>query len=177
MIPLSHFGICGVAMVAFEVVLLAATLLCGLVAGLVFGFAVVIMPGIATLDDRAFLRAFQVMDRVIQRGQPLFGAVWLGSAVAALLALVMGFGHLAGTDRAVLLVASIGYLLGVQLPTVTINIPLNNEIQALDLDAADEDTCTRARTRFERRWNRWNSARTLVATAVTLAFLTVAIRI
>lgn len=163
-------------MVPFEVALLLATLLCGLVAGLVFGFAVVVMPGISTLGDREFLRAFQVMDRVIQRGQPLFGLVWLGSAAAVLLVLALGLGQLAGLDRALLAVAAIGYLLGVQLPTAAVNIPLNNEIQELDLSATDEEACQRARMRFERRWNRWNAARTAVATVVTAVFLTLAIR-
>jgi uncharacterized membrane protein len=37
-----------------------------LVAGFLFAFAAVIMPGIRSLGDRAFIRAFQVIDRVIQ---------------------------------------------------------------------------------------------------------------
>jgi hypothetical protein len=40
-----------------------STLLCSLVAGFVFAFAVVVMPGIQTLSDRDYLRAFKVMDR------------------------------------------------------------------------------------------------------------------
>jgi uncharacterized membrane protein len=159
-------------MLAFEITLVAATLLCGLVAGLVFGFAVVVMPGLAALDDRGFIRAFQVVDGVIQRGQPLFGLVWLGSALAALAALLLGFGRLDGWEQAILVVASSAYLLGVQLPTVVVNIPLNNEIQALDLDTTDEPAWQAARDRFEARWNRWNVSRTVVATLVTAAFLT-----
>ena len=52
------------------------------VAGVVFAFAVVVMPGIRTLPDADFLRAFQVIDRVIQDNQPLFLLVWVGSIVA-----------------------------------------------------------------------------------------------
>ena len=61
----------------FQLVLIVATFLCSLVAGFVFAFAVVVMPGIATLGDGEFLRAFQTMDRVIQNNQPLFH-VWSG---------------------------------------------------------------------------------------------------
>lgn len=50
----------------FQFTLIVATFLCSLVAGFVFAFAVVVMPGIGNLGDGAFLRAFQVMDRVIQ---------------------------------------------------------------------------------------------------------------
>ncbi len=35
-----------------------------------------------TLNDREFIRAFQVLDRVIQNRQPLFMLVWVGSVVA-----------------------------------------------------------------------------------------------
>ena len=46
--------------------LLLTILLCSLVAGLLFGFAVVVMPGIANLENREFLMAFKHMDEVIQ---------------------------------------------------------------------------------------------------------------
>lgn len=164
-------------MVALEIVLVVATLLCGLVAGLVFAFAVIVMPGIATLDDREFLRAFQVVDGVIQRGQPLFGLVWLGSAVALLIAMVLGVGRLEGSDRLLLLLAGLGYLFGAQLPTVAVNIPLNNELQTLDLDSTDESAWRSARERFERRWNRWNIVRTVVSTLVTAGLMILLLRI
>jgi len=51
--------------------LLLTILLCSLVAGLLFGFAVVVMPGIANLENREFLMAFKHMDEVIQNNQPL----------------------------------------------------------------------------------------------------------
>ena len=163
-------------MTALELTLLIAALLCALVAGFVFGFAVVVMPGIGTLEDREFLRAFQVVDGVIQRGQPLFGLVWVGSAVAVLAAVALGFVHLEGLERLLLLVAGSSYLLGVQLPTFAVNIPLNNELQKLDLDATDDGVCRAARQGFERRWNRWNTARTVVATVVSAALMLLLLR-
>ena len=54
----------------FQIVLILATLLCSLVAGFLFAFATVVMPGIKTLNDREFIRAFQVIDGVIQNNQP-----------------------------------------------------------------------------------------------------------
>jgi uncharacterized membrane protein len=55
---------------AAQIVLALAALLCSLVSGFLFAFAVVIMPGIRNLGDREFLRAFQAIDGVIQRGNP-----------------------------------------------------------------------------------------------------------
>lgn len=149
-------------MVLFDVVLVVATVLCSLVAGFLFAFAVVVMPGIGRLPDREFVRAFQEVDGVIQRGQPLFGLVWLGSA----LALAVGIGlawQVGGTTRLALLIVGAAYFLGVQLPTIAVNIPLNNGLQALDIEGADDDTVREARHRFEARWNRWNVMRTVFA--------------
>ena len=62
----------------FQLTFIVATLLCSLVAGFVFACAVVVMPGTGNLSDGGFLRAFQVIDRVIQKNQPVFLLVWMG---------------------------------------------------------------------------------------------------
>ena len=89
----------------FQITLFVATFLCSLVAGLLFVFAAVVMPGIRNLNDREFIRAFQVMDRVIQNRQPLFMLVWVGSVVALVTAAVLGIGQLDGAERLLIIVA------------------------------------------------------------------------
>ena len=160
-----------------QLTLILATFLCSLVAGFVFAFAVVVMPGIRNLGDGGFLRAFQVMDRVIQNNQPLFMLVWMGSVIALLAAAALGFGQLDGTGRLLITVAALAYLLGVQLPTVTINVPLNNTIQALDIDTLDESALAAARQDFEQRWNFWNLTRTLLASLVSVLLITLLLRL
>ncbi len=85
--------------VLFTLILSLATLLCSLVAGFLLAFAIVVMPGIRKLNDRDFLRAFQVMDGMIQDNQPVFMVVWVGSIVASLVAAVLGIGQLHGYER------------------------------------------------------------------------------
>ncbi len=155
-----------------QVALILATFLCSLVAGFLFAFAFVAMPGIGSLNDREFIRAFQVMDRVIQNNQPIFMLVWVGSVVALVASTVLGIGQLDGAERLLIIFAALAYLLGVQLPTVTINIPLNNQLQTLDVDAMDETTQKAARKDFEPRWNLWNSIRAAFA-SLTSALLVV----
>src|SRR5688572_10007239 len=152
----------------FHGVLVLATFLCALVAGLLFAFAVVVMPGIRSLDDDGFIRAFQAIDRVIQNKQPLFMIVWVGSVLALIAAAVLGMWALSGGDRLLIIAAALVYLLCVQLPTFTINVPLNNEIQRLDPHSINEATRKRAREAFEPRWNRWNAVRTAGASVATL---------
>ena len=142
-----------------------ALLLCSLTAGFLFAFAVVLMPGLKTLDDAAYLRAFQVVDRVIQDSQPLFMVMWVGSIVALLAALAIGLGTLTGLDRLLLLGAGVLYLGGVQVLTATVNIPLNHRVQSLNVAELDSGALREARGAFEDRWNRWNAVRTVLATA------------
>lgn len=164
-------------METFQIALLVATLLCTLVAGFVFAFAVVVMPGIRKLRDGEFLRAFQVMDRVIQNGQPMFMLVWLGSVVALLASAALGFGQLDGVGRLLVIAAVLVYVLGVQLPTVTINIPLNNRIQTLSISEMDETAQKAARLEFESRWNRANVTRTVFASLVSIVLLILLLRV
>ena len=154
-----------------ELVLILATLLCALTAGLVFAFASVVMPGIGKLADREFVRSFQVIDGVIQAGQPVFGLVWIGSVVALVLSAVMGGLQLDGTERAVIIGSALVYVLGVQVPTFRINVPLNNTLQRLDVDAMDKDALASVRRAFENRWVKWNSIRTFVASLVSVALM------
>lgn len=151
----------------FAVILFAATFLCALVAGFVFAFANVVMPGIRRLNDRDFLRAFKQMDAVIQRNEPLFMLVWLGSVVALVVAMLLGLWQLQGVERLLLLIATAAYVLGVQLPTFTVNVPLNNRLQVLDLDSVSDTEIQAARHAFETRWVRWNTIRALVASLST----------
>jgi uncharacterized membrane protein len=153
------------------VALSTATLLVSLVAGFLFAFAVVVMPGLRELDDGDFIRAFQRIDGVIQAGDPLFGLVFIGSIVSLIAAVVPGAFALAGLERALLLAAGAIYVAGVLLPTGIVNVPLNNELQRLDIDALGTAERNAARERFEPRWNRWNRIRTALA-CVSAALMT-----
>ena len=146
--------------IIFPIILVLATLLCSLVAGFLFAFAIVVMPGLKSLNDREFIRAFQVIDRVIQNNQPVFMLVWVGSVVALVISVLLGIGQLDGIGRVLIISAVLVYVFGVQLPTITINIPLNNKLQTLDVDSMNEATQKAAGIDFEPRWNRSNKIRT-----------------
>jgi len=158
------------------VALMLAALLCSLVAGFLFAFAVVVMPGIAGLNNKEFIRSFQRIDGVIQGNQPLFMLVWPGSVIALLAAVFLSGGETGGIERWLLILATVVYLAGVQLPTFIINIPLNNRLQSLNVDAMDEAALATAREAFEGRWNRWNNIRTLVACLVSAALIALVLR-
>ena len=143
----------------FTISLLISILLCSLVAGLLFGFAVVVMPGIAKLSDREFLMSFKNMDGIIQNNQPVFMFIWLGSVVAIMATTILGFQNLVTSQNNLLWLASAFYLIGVQLTTARINIPLNNELQNMNLFTLEESELAMFRLKFDKQWNRWNRFR------------------
>ena len=147
-----------------EVVLIAATLTTGLMAG-VFGlYSNAIMPGLRRTDDRTFVAAFQSIDRAIIN--PVFMATFLGALVLTALTALL---HFTGEARSLLpwIVAALVLYLVVFVLTIRVNVPRNNEIKA----AGDVDRMTDVhgvRERFnEARWVRWNHLR---AFASILAF-------
>ena len=159
-----------------EYTVLLSALFCSLVAGLVFTFMIIVMPGIKNLGDLAFLQSFKAMDRVIQNNQPVFIVVWLGSALLLLVSTVLGIWQLEGLDKILLIVACAIYLLGVHLPTITINIPLNNHIQAQDLETMTAPELLKTKAEFETRWLRWNTIRTVLAILTTALLLVLLVR-
>ena len=64
----------------FDVALVLSAFLCSLVSGLLFSYAILVMPGIKSFDDKNFIKTFQVTDRIIQNNHPLFMLVWFGLA-------------------------------------------------------------------------------------------------
>lgn len=160
-------------MTVFELVMIVATLLCALTAGFVFAFASVVMPGIGHLPNKEFIRAFQTIDGVIQAGQPVFGLVWIGSVFALVAAAILAVLQHEGLVPILVGAGAVVYILGVQLPTFRINVPLNNALQALNVDELDELTLDSARRSFEHRWVSWNLVRTVFASVVSVLLMLV----
>lgn len=162
-----------IAATLFQNTLMLATLLTTFVTGFILLFAIVIMPGLATLPAADFLRAFQVIDRVIQNNQPLFIFIWLGSAASLVIATILGFTQLDGVARLLLISAALSFIMGTQVPTGVVNIPLNNHVQSLAIDTMPESSHLLEREHFESRWNRWNVLRALFATSSSVLLIVV----
>lgn len=145
-------------------------------AGFLFAYAIVVMPGIKALDNKQFIKAFQVTDRIIQDNNPIFLLVWVGSAVSLIVCVISGFTKLQGIDLILLVIATVIYLVGVQVSTIVVHLPLNNELQKYDVENMDEKELRAARAGFEPRWNRSNNIRTVIACCVSFLLILLAIK-
>ena len=154
-----------------DISLIFSIILCSLVSGFIFTYAIVVMPGLSKLNDKEFIRAFQVTDAVIQNNQPIFMFTWIGSIVSlfsTILTSVISFGL---SEAWLIILISIIYLLGVQGITMVIHIPLNNHIQKVVIEELSYEAINEERVKFERKWNYFNNIRTSISISVSLLLL------
>ncbi|MDH6221226.1 putative membrane protein [Streptomyces pseudovenezuelae] len=136
---------------ASGLVLGAATVAMGLIAGLFYTFACAIMPALARSDDRVFVEVMRDINDVIQN--PVFFLSFMG---ALLLAAVSAW-QLRGQPYRWWVWAGLAAYALVFLITVVVNIPLNN-------DLADMTDPAAAREHFEDPWVAWNIVRAVGST-------------
>ena len=129
------------------------------------------MPGLSKLEDKEFIKAFQVTDGIIQNNQPIFILIWLGSIISVLSTIIVSIFYLGILEAWLIVFTSVVYLLGVQVITITIHLPLNRHIQKIDINSTNPHTLNDERNNFETKWNFFNNIRTCIAVFVVLIFL------
>lgn len=154
-----------------DVALIFSILSCSLVGGFIFTYAIVVMPGLSSLSDKDFLRAFQVTDAIIQDNQPLFIFTWVGSMVAMFMMIVVSSVRVELAEAWPIVLISVAYLVGVQGITAAFHIPLNNHIQNLTIEDLNDETLADERLKFEAKWNFFNYIRTGIALSVSFLLL------
>lgn len=153
------------------ILLLLAIISTGLMGGLFFAWTVSVIPGTARTSDQAYVSTMQHINRAIVN--PGFVVPFMG--VPAILGLAAYLQWRVGEiGRARLLVgAAAVYLFGVLGVTAGGNIPLNNALDAFDLDNASTEALARQRLDYEGPWNRWHYVRTVASVlALSLAAAT-----
>ena len=148
-----------------------STLLCSLVTGFILTYAIVVMPGLSKLDDKEFIKAFQVTDGIIQNNQPIFILIWVGSIISVVSTIIISIFTLGILEAWKIIFVSLVYLIGVQAITIIIHLPLNRRIQNIDINSTNLQSLNEERKNFETKWNYFNNIRTVIAFLVTLFFL------
>ena len=154
-----------------DISLIFSILSCSLVGGFIFTYAIVVMPGLSNLNDKDFLRAFQVTDTIIQNNQPLFMFTWIGSIVAMLTTILVSLVSVGLSETWLILLIAAAYFIGVQGITVAIHIPLNNHIHNVKIEELNDGTLADERLKFETKWNFFNYIRTSIAISVSVLLL------
>ncbi|MEJ7634091.1 anthrone oxygenase family protein [Aeromicrobium sp.] len=135
-------------------VLVTATVLTGLSAGLFATFSYVVMPGLRRAGDAAFVEAMRGINVAILN--PVFTLIFGGAFVAVAAALVTGWNE---TSRPWVAAGLVLYVLGAYVITFAVNVPLNDALEGGDGSVAA------LREAFEDTWIRWNHVRSALTTS------------
>lgn len=138
-----------------------ATVGMGLLAGLFYGYACSVMPGLGRADDRTLVDAMQQINEAIEN--PAFFATFLGAPVLVVWALVIEWRS--GSRAALRWTAAALALYAIAfVVTLAFNIPLNDELMRAGEPGQIADLA-RVRDDFEGPWVAWHIVRTLATTA------------
>ncbi|MGX1369673.1 putative membrane protein [Streptomyces canus] len=139
-------------------VLGAATVATGLIAGTFYVFACAVMPALSRSDDRVYVQVMRDINEVIQN--PVFFLSFLGAPVLTAVAAWQARGRgRRGWVWTALLASALAFLV-----TVAFNVPLNDALAGTGSYGA-------LREEFEDPWVAWNVVRAVLLT-VSLGCLT-----
>jgi uncharacterized membrane protein len=143
--------------------LLPATLTMGLTAGFFYAWDISVMPGLARLDDRTFVAAFQALDRAIITS-PLLMLTFTAALVFTGLAAVL---YRCADNRQPLPWVAVAF--GLYLATFVITMTIHEPLNAVIRSAGDPDLITDLAAVLDAfqqtRWVAWNIVRTIATTA------------
>lgn len=130
----------------------------GLMAGLLYGWAVSVNPGLRRVPDGTYITTMQHINRAIIN--PMFLVPFLAMPAILAAASIAQF-RIGDTRRAWYLASAAAvYLVGVVGVTVGGNVPLNNALDAFNLAETPRQVTATERLRYESGWVRWHNVRT-----------------
>ncbi|MEO9893203.1 anthrone oxygenase family protein [Aurantibacter sp.] len=152
------------------IIFFITVLLTGLSAGLFFAWSISVIVGTQKLGTNTYLETMQSINREILN--PIFFTVFFGSLI------VLTINAINHYDSKLLfwlvLAAAIIYSIGTFGVTVFGNVPLNNELKALELSNLSLTELNNFRDYYESLWNHYHNIRTISA-MITFIILLIAL--
>lgn len=141
-------------------ILFGSVILTGLSAGLFYAWSVSVIPGTQKVADPAYLETMQSINRAILN--PAFLLIFFGSVLFLSISSIYEF-HVNKVTFWLFLSASIFYLLGTVGVTGLGNVPLNDQLDTLEIVKMNADKMAEFRKFYESNWNRLHLIRTVFA--------------
>jgi uncharacterized membrane protein len=154
-----------------NIALLAAAFTTALIAGLFYSYSCSVNWGLGRLTDADYLAAMQSINREILN--PLFFMSFMGTLILLPLSAWLQYSNPASIRFYLLLAATLVYAVGTFGVTIMGNVPLNNALDAFNMQAASPEALHQQRALFEKPWNTLHTIRT-IANAVALILVLLA---
>lgn len=148
-----------------SIILFGAVVLTGLSAGFFYAWSVSVIPGTQKIVNSAYLETMQSINRAILN--PAFFLIFFGCIIFLSIGSVYQF-HTSKATFWFMLAASAFYLVGTFGVTALGNVPLNNQLDALNLNEMSPQKQLEFRNFYESKWNRLHLIRTIFAVGAFL---------
>ncbi|MBL1215470.1 MAG: DUF1772 domain-containing protein [Ignavibacteriae bacterium] len=142
------------------IVLFGAVILTGLSAGFFYAWSVSVIQGTKRVDASTYLETMQSVNRAILN--PAFFLIFFGSLILLIIGSIYQF-DTGNLSFWFMLMASLLYLIGTVVVTGLGNVPLNNQLDALNLNKISSNKILEFRKYYESKWNRLHLIRTIFA--------------
>lgn len=144
-----------------DIVLGAAVIAMGLLAGLYYFSSIAVMPALTAADDRTLVDAMQQMIDKIEN--PFFFSILLGAPTLAAVALVQAR-RSGSLNTAAWIIAGLALYTVMVIITFAVHFPLNEDLKNAGDPTRIEDLAA-VRDDFVTPWVAWDIVRTLATTA------------
>ncbi|MBL3529338.1 MAG: DUF1772 domain-containing protein [gamma proteobacterium endosymbiont of Lamellibrachia anaximandri] len=148
-------------MIAIVIALLGSAL----IGGIFFAFSSFVMKALARVPSAEGIAAIQSINLVVLN--PSFFGVFMGTAAISLLVAVLAVKEWETPSAPWLVAGALLYLVGTFLLTGIGNVPLNNQLAAVQ---ADDPAAIKVWEHYLDRWTLLNSVRTVAAMCAALMF-------
>ncbi|MGB7287601.1 MAG: anthrone oxygenase family protein [Salaquimonas sp.] len=133
----------------------------GLIAGFFYAYSVDVMRGLDLIIPGEAIHAMQGINTAVRN--PVFFITFFMTPVVAIIAAVIFYFNGNSASALWLAAAAIIYLAAAFAPTAMINVPMNEALASLNIDAASSEAKT-IWADYSARWTFWNTVRTLAST-------------
>jgi uncharacterized membrane protein len=151
------------SMTLASITLIVTATTTALIAGLFFAWSCSISAGLSVLTDSEYIAAMQAINRAILN--PLFFSCFMGTAILLPISTYQHYSFSPPIEFWLLLFASLIYMVGVMGVTIFGNVPMNEVLDAFNIQTASLQEISAQRAKFEIPWTRLNFIRTISSTA------------
>jgi len=142
-----------------NIIIILAIISTGVMSGIFFTWTNAVKPGIGTLNNISYLRAFKAMNKAILN--PLFYIVFILPVLTITISAYINYGSPNFYIFKLLFASTLIYFFGVFILTINGNVPINELLENTDLQKISETELSSLRENIENKWNNLNLIRTV----------------
>ena len=138
----------------------------GLTAGIFYAFSTFVMAALARIPPEQGIAAMNSINVTVIN--PWFFAVFLGTPIVCAILFIMALPKWSEPGAAIIVVASLIYVVGSLVVTMAFNVPLNNKLAAITTASGEGGVLW---ARYLSDWTFWNSVRAAAPLVAMVLFI------